>query len=656
MADLNTSQIRNVALTAHNGAGKTSLADALFFTAGGTTRQGKVDDQTSLSDYEPEEQRRGSSVQLAILPCSWKDHRINILDTPGYPDFRGDMLSAVRVADSAIIVISAAAGIEVGAQQAWSYTEDLGIPTAIVVNKLDRENTSYEQTCMELAEAWGRQCVSLQMVEGAAESFSGVSSALESGDLDESVIEAIAEADDDLLMKYLDGESLSPDEISSGLKAGILSRSIVPIFAAAAATNTGTAELLDSIAELMPSPDDVEVPDVPEGKQANLVFKTAADPFVGKLSYFRVYGATATSNAPLWNVNQGENERIGQVYRPAGKETEPVTEVIRGDIGVISRLSHTGTFDTLCDKDSEVKLTGADLPSPVFALAVTPSSQADLDKMADSLARITEEDPTLEIERNPDTSETVLHGLGDIHVDLAIERIARKFDVNLDTALPSIPYRETVGGQTSVSYKHKKQSGGRGQYGHVVLEISPAGAGEGITFGSKVVGGNVPKDYIPAVEKGVRNAAVGGVVAGYPVVDVAVTLTDGSSHSVDSSGMAFEIAGSMGFRQAVRDAKPTLLEPVLKLKILAPDDCAGDVMGDLNSRRARIGGMEPKGKGLTEITAEAPASMMQRYAADLRSLTKARGDFTAVADHYEPVPPMDAQKVIASRQSGEEEE
>ena len=655
MVELNTGQIRNVGLAAHNGAGKTSIADALFFVAGGTTRQGKVDDQTSLSDYEPEEQRRGSSIQLAILPCSWNDHRINVLDTPGYPDFRGDMVSAIRVADSVVIVISAASGIEVGAQQAWNYTSDLGLPTAIVVNKLDRENTSFGQTCLEIAEAWGRQCVPVQTVNADAESFSSVSSALESGDLDENVIEAIAEADDDLMMKYLEGEELSPDEISSGLKAGVLDRSIIPIFATSAANNTGMTELLDGIISLLPSPDDVELPDLPEGAQAALVFKTSADPFVGKLSYFRVYGATLKSNAPLWNVNKGENERVGQVYRPAGKENEAVDQVVRGDIGVISRLSHTQTFDTLSDKGKDVKLVGIDLPTPVFALAVTPSTQADLDKMADSLSRITEEDPTLEIERNAATSETILHGLGDIHVDLAIERIARKFDVNLDTALPSIPYRETVIGQTSVSYKHKKQSGGRGQYGHVVLEISPAKAGEGITFGSKVVGGNVPKDYIPSVEKGVRNAAIGGVVAGFPVVDVAVMLTDGSSHSVDSSGMAFEIAGSMGFRQAVRDAKPTLLEPVLKLKILSPDDCAGDVMGDLSSRRARIGGMEPKGMGLTEITAEAPASMMQRYAADLRSLTKARGDFTAVLDHYEPVPPQDAQKVITARGSGEEE-
>jgi elongation factor G len=651
MADLSTSQIRNVALVGHNGAGKTSLVDALFFTAGGTSRQGSVDANTSLSDYEPEEHRRGSSIQLAVLPSMWKNHRINLLDTPGYPDFRGDMLSAVRVADSVILVVSAASGIEVGAQQAWNYMQDLGVPTAIVVNKLDREHTSFEQTCFEIAESWGRQCVPVQGVDGDAEAFTAVST----GELAESVVEAIAEADDDLMMKYLDGEELSTEEINAGLKAGIISRGIVPIFAVSAINNTGSSELLDSIVALLPSPDDVESPEIPAGVQANFVFKTSADPYVGKLSYFRVYGATVLSNAQLWNSNKGESERIGQVYHPAGKETEGVGSVVRGDIGVISRLSYTQTFDTLCDKANEIKLGGVDLPSPVFALAVTPSGQSDLDKMAESLLRMTDEDPTLELERNADTSETILHGLGDIHVDLAIERIARKFDVNLDTALPSIPYRETIGGNTSVSYKHRKQSGGRGQYGHVVLEISPGETGKGITFGSKVVGGNVPKDYIPAVEKGIRNAAIGGVVAGYPVVDVAVMLTDGSSHSVDSSGMAFEIAGSMGFRQAVRDARPTLLEPVLKLKILIPDDSAGDVMGDLNTRRARIEGMEPKGNGLTEITAEAPASMMQRYAADLRSLTHAQGDFTAVMDHYEPVPSQDAQKVIASRQSGEEE-
>jgi elongation factor G len=652
MADLKTAQIRNVALIGHNGAGKTSLVDALFFTAGGTTRQGNVDDKTSLSDYEPEEQRRGSSIQLAVLPCSWNSNRVNLLDTPGYPDFRGDMLSAVRVADSVILVVSAASGIEVGGQQAWNYAQDLGIPTAIVVNKLDRENTSFEQTCAELADSWGRQCVPVHGVDADGLDFSGVTT----GDLAESVIEAIAEADDDLMMKYLDGEELTAEEINGGLKAGVISSEIVPIFAASASENVGSSELLDAIVDLLPSPDDVEKPEVSDGVQANLIFKTAADPFVGKLSYFRVYGEALGSNAQLWNANRGESERAGQIYRPAGKETESVDSVIRGDIGVISRLNHTQTFDTLGDKSDELKLGGVDLPSPVFALAVTPREQSDLDKMAESLSRMTEEDPTLEIERNADTSETVLHGLGDIHVDLAIERIARKFDVNLETKLPSIPYRETIGGQTSVSYKHRKQSGGRGQYGHVVLEISPGETGKGITFGSKVVGGNVPKDYIPAVEKGVRNAAVGGVVAGYPVVDVAVMLTDGSSHSVDSSGMAFEIAGSMGFRQAVRDARPTLLEPVMKLKILAPDSSAGDVMGDLNTRRARIEGMEPKGNGLTEITAEAPASMVQRYAADLRSLTHAQGDFTAVMDHYEPVPPQDAKKVIASRQSGEEEE
>ncbi|HJP28741.1 MAG TPA: GTP-binding protein, partial [Dehalococcoidia bacterium] len=378
----------------HNGAGKTSLVDALFFTAGGTTRQGNVDDKTSLSDYEPEEQRRGSSIQLSVLPCPWKEHRVNLLDTPGYPDFRGDMLSAVRVADSILLVISAASGIEVGAQQAWNVAQDQGIPTAIVVNKLDRENTSFEQTCAEISESWGRQCVPVQDVDADAEAFSAVTT----GELAEPVIEAIAEADDDLMMKYLDGEELSTGEINSGLKAGVMSRDIIPIFATSASANLGSSELLDAIMDLLPSPEDVEAPDIPGGAQANLVFKTSADPFVGKLSYFRVYGETLNSNAQLWNANKGESERVGQVYQPVGKETEGVDSVVRGDIGVISRLNHTETFDTLCDKANGIKLGGVDLPIPVFALAVTPAAQSDLDKMAESLTRMTEEDPTLEIE------------------------------------------------------------------------------------------------------------------------------------------------------------------------------------------------------------------------------------------------------------------
>ena len=650
MAKYATGQIRNVSLVAHNGAGKTSLADALYFTAGGTNRQGSVDDQTSLSDYEPEEQKRGSSIQTAVLPCDWKGHRINILDTPGYPDFRGEMMSALRVSDAAAMVISAAAGIEVGARQAWQLCDEFELPRAIIVNKLDRDNTSFEEMIEELVELWGRKCVPAQVPDGEAAEFKGVISLLDNPDADpdayEKLVEAIAETDDDLAEKYLEGEELSQEELSAGLKAGFMSGEIVPVFATSASSNVGTSELMDAIAGYFPSPSDTSSDDETIDGNACLVFKTTADPFVGKLSFFRIYGAPLEGQDQLWNCNRSANERLGQIYQPAGKETVPVDSLPTGDIGVVAKLSETKTFDTLGDRSEPVTLEGVDLPKPIFSLAVLPNSQADLDKMGPALQRISEEDPTLIVERNSDTSQTVLCGLGDIHVQMAIERIHRKFDVELKTSLPKIAYRETVSTGTTTEYRHKKQTGGAGQYGHVVMQISPLPSGGGITFDSKVVGGNVPREYIPSVEKGVRSAAAAGVLAGFPVVDASIVLLDGSSHSVDSSGTAFEIAGNMGFRQGVRDARPRLLEPIVRANILIPDDAVGDVMGDLNTRRARISGMEPRGVGFTEVSAEVPASLMLRYAADLRSLTQAQGVFSTEFDHYEPVPPQDANRVI----------
>ena len=650
MAKYATGQIRNVSLVAHNGAGKTSLADALYFTAGGTNRQGSVDDQTSLSDYEPEEQKRGSSIQTAVLPCDWKGHRLNIMDTPGYPDFRGEMMSALRVSDAAVMVISAAAGIEVGARQAWQLCDEFELPRAIIVNKLDRDNTSFEEVVEELVELWGRKCVPAQVPDGAASSFKGVTSLLDNPDVDpdayEQLVEAIVETDDDLTEKYLEGEELSKEELSAGLKSGFMSGEIVPVFATSASANIGTSELMDAIAGYFPSPADAPSQDVPAGTNACLVFKTTADPFVGKLSFFRIYGAPMSGQDQLWNCNRSANERLGQIYQPAGKETVPVDSLPAGDIGVVAKLSETRTFDTLGDRGEPLILEGVDLPKPIFSLAVSPNSQADLDKMGPALQRISEEDPTLVVERNSETSQTVLSGLGDIHVQMAIERIRRKFDVELKTSLPKIAYRETISTGTTAAYRHKKQTGGAGQFGHVVMQFSPLPAGEGIQFSSKVVGGNVPREYIPSVEKGVRSAAAAGVLAGFPVVDAEVVLVDGSSHSVDSSGTAFEIAGSMGFRQGVRDARPRLLEPIVRANILIPDTAVGDVMGDLNTRRARISGMEPRGVGFTEVSAEVPASLMLRYAADLRSLTQAQGVFSTEFDHYEPVPPQDADRVI----------
>ncbi len=655
LAKYATAQVRNVALVAHTGAGKTSLADALFFTAGGSDRQGRVDENTSASDFEPEEQKRGSSIQTAVLPCEWKGHKVNILDTPGYPDFRGEMLSGLRVADAAIIVISATSGIEVGTRQAWDYCEKLGLPRAIVVNKLGRENADFDVTVRQITEAWGRHHVPVQYTDGKEAAFTRVLDLFgPAGDQHPKwrarLMEAVAESDEKLSEKFILTEKLDLPEMIGGMKAAFARRTVVPIYAASALRNIGLAELLDAIVAYFPAPTE-STAGVAKGAQANLVFKTAADPFVGKLSYFRVYGAPLRGDSQLWNSRTGEAERVGQVFQPRGKEQTAVQEVVTGDIGVVGRLSKTQTFDTLCDKAHPVKLPGIDLPDPVFGLAVTPKAQVDLDKMANALARLEEEDPTLRVERNPDTHETVIWGLGDIHVETAVERIRRKFDCHLVTSLPRVPYRETVGGTATVEYKHKKQSGGRGQYGHVFLRVEPLARGEGIKFASAVSGGSVPKEFIPAVEKGVRHTAAEGVVAGYPLVDVNVVITDGSSHAVDSSGMAFEIAGSMALKKGVTEARPQLLEPVLSLTILVPEENAGAVMGDLNTRRARIHGMEQRGGGLTEIKADAPQSTMRRYAADLRSITQARGSFAAKFARYDVVPANEAQKVIEAHKT-----
>jgi len=655
LATFSSEQIRNVALVAHSGAGKTSLADAMFFASGGTNRQGRVDDKTSLSDFEPEEQNRGSSIQTAILPCESKGVKINVIDTPGYADFQGEMLSGLRVADAAIIVVSAASGIEVGADQAWELCEKRGLPRLIVVNKLDRENTAFPKTVEELTERWGRACVPIQVADGTEASFKSVIS-LASPDNPEGapqgwherLVEAAAETDDDLTMKYLEGEPLSADELATGIKAAVSSGALVPVLAASAQSNVGVSELLDAARELVPSPKDTAAEDaeIPAGAQAAFVFKTSADPFVGKLSYFRVYGAPMKKDSQLWNAAENETERLGQIFTPAGKEQTPADEVGTGDIGVVPKLNATGSFQTLSDRANPVTLPGVEMPEPVYSLAVTPATASDLDKMAGALSRVEDEDPSLKVERVPETGETVIRGLGDVHVTMVVERVQRKFGINLSTSLPKIPYTETIATSTRAEYRHKKQTGGHGQYGHVIMQLAPKERGGGFSFSSKVVGGNVPKEYIPSVQKGVRKAMEAGSLAGFPVVDVEVTLVDGSAHSVDSSGMAFEIAGGYALRNGMQDARPVLLEPVMKVSVFVPDEMTGDVMGDLNSRRGRIQGMNPQGHGMTLVEADVPLAAMQRYATDLRALTQSRGSFAATFAYYDVLPPVEQERVV----------
>jgi elongation factor G len=522
----------------------------------------------------------------------------------------------------------------------------------IVINKLDRENTSFAQVAEQAAARWGRQCVPINLPDGAEASFKAVIDLLSGANLPpgataarERLVEAIAESDDALADKYLEGGEFTPEELKNALRAAVATGKLVPVVATSATTSVGVKELLDAIAELLPAPAE-KTDGVAAGAMANLVFKTAADPFVGKLSFFRVYGAPVRSNSELLNSRRNQPERIGQVFMPKGKEQIPAAEVITGDIGVVSRLTSTQTGDTLSDKTNAIALPGVEMPEPVYSLAVVPKTQADLDRMSEALARMAEEDPSLRVEREPSTHEVLVRGLGDVHVETAIERIQRKLGVQLATSMPKIPYRETVGATVQTEYKHKKQSGGHGQYGHVVVEVYPLPRSTGFSFESRVSGGSVPKEYIPAVEKGVRKSMEEGVIAGFPLVDVGVALLDGSSHPVDSSGASFEIAGSMALKKGVSEARPTLLEPVMHVTIMTPDDMAGAVMGDLNTRRSQIIGMTPRGDGTTIIEAAVPQAMLLRYATELRSITQSRAMFSAKFLRYAEVPRLETEKIV----------
>ena len=664
MPDITTDKLRNVVLLSHSGAGKTVLAEAMLNAAGVTSRIGTIEDGTTASDFEPEEVRRQSSSQTAILPYPWRSHKINLLDTPGYADFRGEVTSAVRVADAAVVVVDGPSGVEVGTQQMWKLADERELPRIIFVSKMDRDNADFARALSSITDRFGRQCIAVALPVGAESSFSGVVNLLDPGgeapdsmseemeEARERLIEAVAEADDDLATKYLEGEELTQAEISAGLRQGVADGSIVPVLAGASPSAAGARELMDAIVDYLPSPADrpaedakapssgeeTALPADPAGPLCALVFKTSADPFVGKLSFFRVFGGTFESDNQAWNATRSEPERVGQLFEIRGKEQSPVAAVVAGDIGGVSKLSSVLTGDTLGQRDNPLVVDGMQFPHSVYRMAVYPKSKADVDKMTSSLSRIVEEDPSISLDREPDTLEVLLGGLGDTHVDVAAEKIKRKFGVEILLETPKVAYKETISVPTTVEYKHKKQSGGHGQYGHVFLDLEPMERGAGFSFDQKIVGGAVPREYIPSVQKGIQKALPEGVVAGFPVIDIKATLVDGSFHSVDSSGIAFEIAGSHAITKGIEQARPSLLEPVMKAEITVPDEYAGDVMGDLNSRRGRIQGMVPLGDGTSAIEVEVPQAEMLRYATDLRSQTQGLGSFTIEFDHYEEVP------------------
>ena len=678
MPSITSDRLRNVVLLSHSGAGKTILSEALLFGSGVTTRMGSVEDGTTASDYEPEETRRGSSVQTSILPCRWRDSKINIIDTPGYADFRGEVVSGIRVADAALIVVAAPAGVEVGTRQMWQMADALDLPRMVFISKMDRENADFQRAMQSLTDTFGRQCVAVNVPVGSEAGFSGIVSVLEDGveppeEVREAVqtardalTEAVAETDDDLTLKYLEEESLTTEELTQGLKRGVASGAIIPVLVGASPSGIGTKELMDAIVDYMPSP--VDRPPVAAtassgeeelacdstGPLSALVFKTAADPFVGKLSYFRVYSGTFKSDSQILNATTGEDERVGQAFEVTGKTQDSSSELAAGDIGAVSKLMSVLTGHTLADRDHPVTLPGMEFPGAVYSMAVYPKSKADVDKMTASLARIAEEDPSLVVSREPDTLEVLLGGLGDTHVDLAIEKMKRKFGVEMMLEMPRVPYKETIGAPTRVEYRHKKQSGGHGQFGHVWLELEPRARGAGFEFAQKVVGGAVPREYIPSVEKGVTRALEGGVLAGFPVVDLKATLVDGSYHSVDSSGMSFEIAGGHALTKGIQQATPVLLEPVMHVRVTVPESYTGEVMGDLNSKRGRIQGMTPQESGLTLIEAEVPQAEMMRYATELRSQSQGLGSFTMEFDHYEGVPQHMVPAIVEGMRAREE--
>ena len=664
MAKVSTELIRNVVLLSHSGAGKTILSEAILNQTGVTNRVGTVEDGTTVSDFEPEEAKRGNSVQTSILHVPWRNHKINILDTPGYADFRGEVVSGIRVADSAIIVVSAPAGLEVGTAQMWNMADDRNLPRIVYISKMDRENADFGRSLDSLTERFGRHLVPIQIPIGAEASFSGVINLLAEdvdvpddlvGEVDEAMerlTEAVAEIDDELADKYLEGEEITKTEIRTGLIKGIRDGTLVPVLAGSPTNGIGVTELLDVIADYMPSPADAGTVSVKnsdgegeselacdsDGPLVALVFKTAADPFVGRLSYFRVYSGTFSSDSQCWNSNKAEAERIGQVFEVNGKQQDGVESLAAGDIGAVSRLTSVVTGDTISARDNPLVIEGLDFPNPVHQMAVAPKTKADVDKMTSSLSRIVEEDPSLVVSRDEQTLEMLLKGLGETHLDVAIEKMKRKFGVELEISIPRVPYMETISRRARVEYRHKKQSGGHGQFGHVWLEVEPLPRGSGFEFAQKIVGGVIPREYIPSVEKGVRGALDGGVVAGFPVIDFKATVVDGSFHSVDSSGVSFEIAGGHAATKGMAQAGPVLLEPIMKVDITVPDEFTGDIIGDLNGRRGRIQGMIPNGDGTTTINCECPRAEMLTYATELRSQTQGQGSFTLEFDHYEDVP------------------
>jgi elongation factor G len=682
-------KIRNVAVVGHGGVGKTSLVEAMLFAAKAVDRLGRVEDGTTTTDFDQEEIRRKITVNAALAPLEWREWKANLIDTPGYPDFIGEVVGALRVVEAALVAVDATAGPEVQTDKVWAIAGKEQLCRMVVVSRMDRENAAFPRVVEALIERFGRQVVPVQWPIGAAASFSGVIDliaiaghgasgpiALESIAPEvttaataarDRLVEAVAESDDKLTEIYLEKGELEPEALVAGLRAGVRAGKLTPVLCAAAPKGIGVAALLDALTYLLPSPAErepmaarnakgAETTLVPaeDGTLAAQVFKTMADPYVGKLSYLRVFSGTLKSDSQVWNGNKAKAERIGQLFFLRGKHQEPAPEIGAGDIGAVAKLAETSTGDTLTEKDRAVVLPPIEFPKPAMALAIEPKSKADEDKLGAALTRLVEEDHTLHVQRGGEMKQTVLSGMGESHLEIVADRLKRKFGVEVALSVPRVPYRETVRAHARVQGKYKRQTGGRGQYGDCWIEMDPRPHGEGYEFVDKIFGGAIPRNFIPAVEKGIKEAMEEGVIAGYPVVDIRITLVDGSYHDVDSSEMAFKIAGSMAFKKAMQEARPVMLEPVMDVAVQVPEEQMGDIIGDLNSKRARIQGMEPGSDGTSIVRAQVPMGEMLRYASDLRSITGGRGTFEIQFSHYDEVPSHIAERVTAEARKQKE--
>ena len=681
MKEYTGDKIRNVAIVGHGGAGTISLTEALLYRSGSISRMCKVEDGQTTTDFEPEEIKRGVSVSATLAPVEWRDVKINFIDTPGFADFVAEVKGAFRAVDSVLIVVSATSGVQIGTEQCWKLAEEAGLPRLIFVNKMDRENADYDNILNNLRAKIGKEVLPLELPLGKEENFCGVIDVFNMKayrgngngadeievpddmkawveDAHSKMVEAAVEADDAVMERYLNGEDISDEDIMRCLVKGIRQGMIFPVLCGSAYKNIGLGRCLNAVVDYtFPAIlNDFIVKDVKTGEEeikdsnaamAALVFKTTSDPFVGRLSFVRVFSSTIKKDSTVYNASREENEKVTGIFTLRGKTQIPMDQIVAGDIGVLSRLQFTATGDTLSDPNVPVLFPPIDFPLPMYSRAIYPKKKGDEDKIASALTKMTEEDPTIIVSRNPVTKETLISGMGDQHLEIIMERMQRKFGVEADLKAPIVEYRETIRGSADAESKYKKQTGGHGQYGHVVIKMEPLPPGSGFVFEDKIFGGAIPHQYIPAVEKGMKESMKHGILAGYPVVDLKISLLDGSYHTVDSSEMAFKVASHQAFQKAAEQAKPVLMEPYYNLNVYCDERMTGDVISDLNGKRGRILGMQTLEDGRACVNAQAPYAEVLDYAVDLRALTQGTGSFEMKFDHYEDVPPKLAEKIIA---------